>query len=547
MTHSSHCTPLARRILRAGVAVGVAHLLFKFAGLIQAKAMGHFVPKDVYDVVYVFAFENCIFSIFLLGEEVIGPAFLPVFMGELDEQGERPAWQFANRILSWQFLILLGVIALLVLAPATVVRLWTEWEPETHPATFALAVACVRALSPALLGLSIGSTTYMLLNGYKRFFLAAFGDAVWKFCVVLVLLIGMGIMALGSEMLLLGLLIGSLLKLATHLVGLRDKLGKLRFRFSGNSPAMKRMLMLALPLIIGIVFAKIRDVFNNVTILSHLEQAGLMQANSMGRKLMSSITWLVPYTLAIAMFPFFCEMVDRNDRRQLGDVLTNSARMLLSVLTPVAAVAAVVARPLTALLFRGGEFDDTAVALTSISLACYTLIIPAAALETIVMQAFFADRRMVSVTVIGIVFSALSMLISFVGVIHFELTGGPALAVVAGGFALSRILKSTALVLLLKRSAPVFPAAPTASFLVRTALLTALCAALAWLGMRGAGYLQVDPATWKGPLTALALAGAGAAIAFGAGCFVFRVREPWTMIQWALERRRGAQPSQEQP
>ena len=28
------------------------------------------------------------------------------------------------------------------------------------------------------IGLALGSTTYVLLNGYKRFFLAAFGDAV---------------------------------------------------------------------------------------------------------------------------------------------------------------------------------------------------------------------------------------------------------------------------------------------------------------------------------------------------------------------------------
>jgi hypothetical protein len=40
-----------------------------------------------------------------------------------------------------------------------------------------------RTLGPAVIGLSLGSTTYVLLNGYKRFFLAAFGDAVWKFAV----------------------------------------------------------------------------------------------------------------------------------------------------------------------------------------------------------------------------------------------------------------------------------------------------------------------------------------------------------------------------
>jgi peptidoglycan biosynthesis protein MviN/MurJ (putative lipid II flippase) len=44
--------------------------------------MGHYLPQATFDVVYAFAFENCIFMLFLIGEEVLGPAFLPVFMRE---------------------------------------------------------------------------------------------------------------------------------------------------------------------------------------------------------------------------------------------------------------------------------------------------------------------------------------------------------------------------------------------------------------------------------------------------------------------------------
>lgn len=541
MSRSAATPSLGHRIVRASVAVGVAHLLFKLAGLIQAAVMGRVLPKEVYDVFYVFAFENCIFSIFLLGEEVIGPAFLPVFMRELDTTDEPAAWRFANRVLSWQGLILLGAVALLMAFPGAVVRLWTTgaWSSRSQPEAYRMATRAIRALAPALLGLSIGSTTYMLLNGYKRFFLAAFGDAVWKFCVMAVLMLGMGLLAFGPEMLLLGLLLGSALKLVTHLVGLRDKLHLLRPNFRGRCPAVRGMLLLALPLILGILFAKVRDVFNNVTVLSHMDEAGLMQANSMGKKLMAAITWLIPYTLSIAMFPFFCEMVDRDDHQQLGDVVTSSGRMLLSVLAPIAIVAAVLARPLTTILFKGGHFDATAVTLTAISLACYTLVIPAAALETILMQAFFANRRMVAVTAIGILFSALSMAISYVGVIHLHLTGTLALGVVAGGFALSRMLKSTTLVILLKRSAPIFPAGPTARFLLRTALLALLCGGCARAGMSVADRLPFATGSKPVALAALVLGGAGATAAFVAGCRLFRVREPWTMLQWALKKRRG--------
>ena len=57
---------LERKIFKAGGFVLLAHLLFKFAGLIQAKVMGHFLPQSTFDVVYAVAFENCIFMLFLI-------------------------------------------------------------------------------------------------------------------------------------------------------------------------------------------------------------------------------------------------------------------------------------------------------------------------------------------------------------------------------------------------------------------------------------------------------------------------------------------------
>ena len=104
----------AGRFLRAGVAVGAALLLFKLAGLFQSMAIGWYLPKATGDV-YVFAFENCIFALFLLGDGVIAPALMPVFMRARDSgpDGERRAWRFAGTFLTWQFLILIAAVALL--------------------------------------------------------------------------------------------------------------------------------------------------------------------------------------------------------------------------------------------------------------------------------------------------------------------------------------------------------------------------------------------------------------------------------------------------
>jgi peptidoglycan biosynthesis protein MviN/MurJ (putative lipid II flippase) len=330
--------------------------------------------------------------------------------------------------------------------------------------------------------------------------------------------------------------VGSVAKLGTHLVGLGRELRMARAAFAWRTPAVKAMLLLMMPLIVGILVAKVRDNFNNVSVLSHLATEGLMQANSLGRKLYQPIGWLVPYALSIAMFPFFCELVDRDDHKQLGAIMTNSGRMLLSVFIPLAMVCAVLSRPITALLFYGGKFALQNVAWTSVSMACYTLVLPATALEYLLMQAFFANRRMVSVTVAGIVFSFLSMGISYLAVVTHGLSGGVALAAVAGGFAFSRTLKSTALIILLRRFTPCFPAGATASFLLRSLLVGSLSAGGALLARRGFEAYVSDSLHRVALLGQLATAGVGAAIGFVIGVMVLRVHEPRDMLSWALRK-----------
>ncbi len=532
-----HKPSLEKRIFKASFFILIAHALFKLAGLIQAVVMGRFLPPEAFDIVYVIAFEGCVYMFFLIGEEVLGPAFLPVFMRELDTKSESSAWQFANTVLTVQFVLLAGLAATLCVDPHAVVRLLTQWSADASSEKYELAARSVRTLAPAVVGLSLGSTTYVLLNGYKRFFLAAFGDAVWKFCAVLFLVAGTLLSRDGAQMLIWGLVAGSACKVVTHLFGLRDKLIHFRPALALSHPAIKCFCLLAIPLVAGILIAKVRDRVNDVYVLSAVDKSGLMQANSMGRKLQSTLLYLVPYTLSIAVFPFFCELVDKKDNDKLGRLVTSLGRMLLSVFVPFAVFVAVVAVPITSLIFKGGYFDAVAVQRTAVSLSFYTFVLPAAAIEMLVMQAFFANRRMVSVTVIGVLFSALSILISWVGL---EVCGGHELvllAFIAGGFTVSRTLKCFTLVHLLKMNAPVFPLGETAAYTVRVTLAAGLAAGAAWLVLHQVGAVA-GLSGRLGDLLKLGLSGACFGGVYVVAAYALHIREMRELFALALQKLR---------
>ena len=537
---SSLHRPLSQRILSAGMLVFIAHALFKVAGFVQTLAMKQYLTKPEYDT-FTFAFTSCLFGIFLVGEEVIGPAVMPIFMRRLDENNELGAWQFTNTFLTLQFLLLIPTVALIMFCPEWLVGLCTQWSEVDQPGVAAASAQCVHDLAPALIGLSIGSTTYVILNGYKRFFLAAFGDAVWKFAAVGGLMVAAMFWTGGAVVkgLTLGLLLGSVLKVGTHLVALRDKIRLFRPRLALTDPALRAMSWLMLPLLVGIIFAKVRVMVNDVYVLSGIHSPGWIQANNMGHALQGSINWLVPYAFAIAVFPFFCELVDRNDEERLGDVITRSGRMLLAIFMPFVAVMAVMARPLASFVFKGGYFDDVAAQRTAVSLACYMLVLPATAVETLVMQAFFAHRRMVAITVVGIVFSSLSILISLTGLHLCGQNGLLLLGVVAGGFTLSRMLKSVVLVWMLRRNTPsAFPVRETLSFLARMTLVAVAMAAAAGVVAHGAaGVVHLHGRLLD--LLRLAAGSAAALVVGGAGCAALRIHEPREMLHWTLAKVRG--------
>lgn len=535
---------LAERIIKASVIVGLAHILLKFAGLIQVKFATQFLDSSLYEPIMVVAFAGVVNTLFLVGEEVIGPTFLTLFIREKEEHGEKAAWDYTNAVLTFQTLLLVLLTLSIICFPDAYIALLTNWNPQTNPERYRLLRLGLQVLAPSLIFLSLGSTTYVLLNGYKKFFLAAFGDAATKICIVIGLLIGMGLFGLSYQALFAGILLGSAAKLLTHLYGVRDKLHYLRPSLNWRNPVFRRMLILMLPLLAGIIFAKFRDLFNNIYVLTRLRQDGVLMANDLGRRLYSSIQWLVPYALQIALFPFLCDLVSKNDRHKLGEVLGGSTRLLLAVFIPGAACLAILAIPLSVLIFMGGKTGVALAYWAGISTACYILVLPAAAVECVLMQGFFADRKTVAVTVIGILSSFLSVVLSYVAVVHFALSPEASLVAVALGFVLSRCLKSCTLAWYLQRSTPMFEWRDMSRFTGKMLLLTLAVALVSWGASHGMATLLPDgiAASRAGLPGAkvvrsyivlrLAVAGSAAAIAFMAGAWLLQLKEARQMFDW---------------
>ncbi len=529
---------IGERIISASFAVLAAHLCWKLVGFLQFFVIGGVTETVEWEALYGFAFDGVIFSLFLIGEELIGPAFLPLFIEEKEKKSESDAWLLADTLLTCQAIILLITVLILFLFPETLTRWITYFDAGRKKEHFEMAVKGVRLMAPALICLSLASTTYILLNGYKKFFLAAFGDAVWKAFVLVSVVVGVKLLGFTWQALVFGVVVGSVTKLLTHLIGLLRQLHFFRPSMQIGNPTFKAMLILMLPLFVGIVFAKARDFYNNITVLSYLDSDGLIKANAYGRKLFQGLGLIIPYTLSIAMFPFFCELVSKDNKEKLGEILTVSGRMLLVLLVPVSLVFVVFSPELVKLLVLG-KFSAEDAQLAGISMACYTLVLPAYGMEMLLMQAFFARKQTYLITTIGISTSALSILISYLGIIKFGAKGATALAIIALGYVFCRFLKTAILLGFLKRAVPMFRWKESLSFGIRLAVVSLLAAGATWAAFHGFDASLGVPAGKMPLMIKLAFGISAAAAVFLAGTFLLKIHEPAEIWKWGIAKLKG--------
>ncbi|MGD0091652.1 MAG: lipid II flippase MurJ [Planctomycetota bacterium] len=652
---------LGDRILKAGVSVLAANLCVRLAGFFIKNFVPNFFGLAVSDVFSVVN-DTVLNSAFVVGEQCLGPAYMPVFTSARDKEGEQRAWRYTSVLFNLQFIILLAVTAALILFPGPIIGLFTKWdlrvrvettqgqeivghavdvEPvlltvessrgtirlrrdeitvwnikdkdlydpaklrehppqvrlatsqgavegnlvevsyaftirgahgdvrvredevqdvqflsranEEHAKTLPVSVvhrrnmaaAMLPYVAPALLGMSLASLTYWVLMGYKKFFFAAFGDALLKFSILGGAVLG-GVLGRGNwHFIAWGCVAGGTLKFLLHLTVLGP--GRLRLyrpTLDLRDKYLRDFCLLVLPLLAGILLSLVRDVLMKRLLT---EESGLPTYFAQGRGVAETVGFLVPFALSIALLPFFCDIAARDDRAQLGRLLTQTIRMVVWFFVPVCVVLAVAALPVCLVLYKGQNIGLAEASYAALGMQLFCIPIPFLAVEMLVNQAFFSSRRMIAPVVAGAVFSLLVPTVAYSLIAGFKISGiTNILLLVSLCLVLARVLKSFILITLLKWTVPVLPLAETAAYALRL-LLAGGGAAMAALGTQKlyAGPLHfLDKAVHSARLSnaceAVLIGLAGAAV-YLALSLLFKLEEPRLCWQWTREklRRRG--------
>ena len=323
------------------------------------------------------------------------------------------------------------------------------------------------------------------------------------------------------------------------------------YRGRNRNGIMARFAFLAAPLIVGVLFARYRDLA--YAFFQSYTPEGQFGVIELAKNVAGLPGVLVAYSLAIAMFPYLCDMAARRDTENLGRVVGGSLRMLAVFLIPLTAVTVVLSAPTMQLLFDSGKWTPEKTRVAGLALALLSTGIFFFAIENVLMQSFFSLQRTVLPTVLGIIFSVLPSVALYVIIVRMGCTE-LAFLLVCSFYPLARALKNICLLVAVHRRIPLISARQAAGFAAQIVALSIAAGAAAWV-VHGLLARALPLARFAGrriPFEAakcvhVGVPGLAALIAFIAVCILLHVEEFQTIAQWVRERgwKKRAQSGQE--
>ena len=354
--------------------------LFGATGLVDALQVAIIVPRAIYDL--------------LIGGHVNG-AIVPVLSDIISSRGREELWRVVSALASLVVAVLAALVLLIeLLAPQIVSIVGPGLAGESRR----IAVDLLRLTAPALIFLSLFAIFSGALYARRAFTLPAFAGVVFNGCIVLLTLTLAP--AYGIAAVALGWLLGALAQMLLQLPGLQVR--RLRPTLQWRHPALRRIGLLYLPVMAALMMDTLITRPISYNFASQTIEGGIAIMN-WATTLIQFPQGLVATAISAAILPTLArQAAATNTARAFKDTLGLGLRLTTALILPAATGLFLLATPIIALLFENGAFVAADTAITATALRLYLLGLPFAALDLLLVYAFYARQDTLTPALVGI-------------------------------------------------------------------------------------------------------------------------------------------------
>lgn len=380
-----------RGVIRAATVLSIGNIVSRIMGMLRDAVL-----SSVFGAPTISAYETAALIPNQLYELIVGgmvnSSLVPVFSEYALPERRQELWAIVSAFLSVMVVVLAGIVLLVELFAVPIARLAGAYNFDDPQLTI-IAIELLRLAAPAIFTLGIASIITGVLYARKQFTVPAFLPALFNGAIVVMVLIRPN--HISSAV--IGLLIGSTLQIIVQLPAIRD--AKLRWDFNWRHPVIRRIVKLYIPIVAGLAISSIV-----ITISINLaNRTGDSSVTYMRRAttLMQFPLGLVVTALSIAILPTLSQQ-SLNDGAAFKETLAGGIRLVLALIMPATFGLFALAVPIVGLLFGHGAFLPSDVDMTALVLRVYLIGLPFAAVDQMLIFAFYASKDTWRPAVVGV-------------------------------------------------------------------------------------------------------------------------------------------------
>jgi len=374
--------------------VGAATMASRVLGFVREALIANTLGTGpVADAFYAaFRFPNLFRRLF--AEGAFNSAFVPLFAKELQRNGVAGAREFAEQILAVLIIVLLGLSALAIIFMPFLVGTVIAPKFAADPAKFELTIFLTRIMFPYLAAMSLVAMLAGILNSFRRYFLAAVAPLFLNLVLVAVLLASRWFDIADREVgvwLAVGVVSSGVLQLALLVYGVWKQDFPLSLRFPTITPAVKRLLVLAVPTAIAGGITQINLLVGQIIASA---QAGAISVMNYADRLMQLPLGVIAISIGVVLLPELSRVLASGDMKEAAHLQNRSVEFGLGLTIPAAVGLFMMPAAMIALLFEHGAFGRESTLTTAPVLAAFAVGLPSFVLIKIFQPAYYAREDM---------------------------------------------------------------------------------------------------------------------------------------------------------
>jgi putative peptidoglycan lipid II flippase len=414
----AHARRLARNTAFFSFATGLSRLLGLAREVVAASYFGVTGAMSAFTI--AFQVPNLVRALF--ADSALQGAFVPVFT-ELLEKGERrEAFRVASTLFFLICLVLGAVTALFILFAEPVMSVFAPGFDD-DPALADLTVQLAQIMFPIVALLALSGLTVGMLNSFEHFAVPALAPVAWNVVIILALVGLVPVFPEEDEIYAyaIGILVGTVVQFLLPLPWLRGRGERFTFRLDWRNERVRRVLKLMLPVTIALGLINLSLAIN--VGIGSLVSVETPAAIDKAFRLYQLPQGLFSISIATILFPTLARFAARGARDDLRRTMGTGVRQITLLLIPSAVLMAVLAEPVTRLVYERGVFDAEATELTSTAMFWWSLSLPFQGVSLLFSRTFFSLQRPWATTALAGVNLAVNFGLALALYERFEIAG----------------------------------------------------------------------------------------------------------------------------